>query len=64
MTAALKYKEMQNMEIIRVGGETHIRELFGRKALKLAKESDPAGKFIDVMQTTLMKKNEGKRFYI
>ena len=55
---------MENMEVIRVGGTVYIKEPFGAQALKTVREMDPAGKSINVMQTTLMRKNEGRRFYI
>lgn len=64
MSPALQNREMENMEVIRVGGTTYIKEPFGREALKTVRELNPSGKFIDVMQTTLMRKQEGKRFYI
>jgi|GEM_PF-2223014 len=64
MTPAYKQKDRNNLEVIRVNGSTYVRELFGRDAMKAVKELDSTGKFINVMQTTLMRKTEGKRFYI
>ena len=54
---------MENMEVIRVGGTVYIKEPFGAQALKTVRDMDPAGKSINIMQTTLMRKTEGKRFY-
>ncbi len=61
MSPALK---RENFEIIKIGGDVYTRELFGKDALKIVKELDPTGKNIYLMQTTLMRKTEGKRFYI
>jgi hypothetical protein len=63
MSPALQNKDMENMEIIRVGGTTYIKEPFGRDALRRARETNSCGKFIDVMQSTLLRKTEAKRFY-
>jgi len=63
MAPALKEKR-KHMEIISIGRQVYFRAPFGKDALKVVRELDPSGKFIDVMQTTLMRKNEGKRFYI
>jgi hypothetical protein len=58
-----KSKERENLEIIKIGGEVYIRDIFGRDALKTVRDLDPTGKNVSLMQTTLMRKNEGKRFY-
>lgn len=59
-----KSKERENLEIIKIGGEVYIRAIFGREAMKTVRDLDPTGKNVSLMQTTLMRKNEGKRFYI
>jgi len=59
-----KSKERETLEIIKIGGEVYIRDIFGRDALKTVRALDPTGKNVSLMQTTLMRKNEGKRFYI
>lgn len=64
MTPAEQNRDYGNMEVIRIGGTTYVKEPFGPKALKAVEDLDPAGKFIDVLQTTLMRKAEAKRFYI
>ena len=52
------------MEVIRIGGKTYLKEPFGPNAYKTVEDLDPSGKLIDVMQTTLLRKTEGKKFYI
>ena len=56
-------KEYSKMEVIRVGGQVYFREPFGGKAAEIVEEQNTVGKNINVMQTVLMRKNEGKRFY-
>jgi hypothetical protein len=63
MTPAHKNKNYKSKEVVKVNGAVYIREPFGREALKTINELEPAGKTINVMQTVLMRKNEGKRFY-
>ncbi len=57
-------QELANMEVIRINGKTYMKEPFGPQAFKIVDDMDTAGKFVDTMQTTLMRKQEGKRFYI
>lgn len=57
-------KKYDNMEVIRIGGRVYFREPFGSKAVRAIEELNTVGKNIDLMQTVLMRKNEGKRFYI
>jgi len=57
-------KKYDSMEVIRIGGHVYFREPFGSKAIKTIEELNTVGKNIDHMQTVLMRKNEGKRFYI
>jgi len=64
MSPSKKDRDYGNMEVIRVGGQVTIREPFGRDAAKLVRELAPTGKNINLMQTTVMRKGEGKRFYI
>ena len=57
-------EKRENNEIIIINGEVYVKEIFGREAMKTVNALNQAGKTINLMQTTLMRKNEGKRFYI